>query len=178
MKDWIPKNKKVRIAAIFAIGAFILYTVIFITVWLGVKRAEDFYQNSESEVAKNEKLVVVKNIVESNKESLQSIDTFFIGTGGEVLAIEQIEEVARDFGISFTIDSINEPKQEENEFIEKLQVDTKVSGPWSNIVSFLHRLERMPFGVLISDVNLSDEAEGGWAGSIKFDIFRFKQAGN
>lgn len=174
MKDWIPKNKKVRVAAVFAIGAFVLYTIIFIAVWSGIKRAEDFYQDSESEVAKNEKLVVVKNMVDSNKESLQSIDTFFIGTGGEVLAIEQIEEVARDFGISFAIDSINENKQEENEFIERLQVEAKVSGSWSGIVSFLHRLERMSFGVLLSEVNLSDEAEGGWVGSLEFDIFRFK----
>lgn len=174
MNNWVPKNKTLRAAMVTAGFAALLYVAGFVVVFLNIKRAENFYQNSESETSRSEKISTIKSVVEANKDPLSVVDSFFIKSGEEVEVIENIENVARVSGVDFSIVSIDESIKEENQFVENLRVKIEVSGSWRNISVFLHKLERMPFGVILNKADLNVSNEGGWFGIVEFDVFREK----
>jgi Tfp pilus assembly protein PilO len=174
MNNWVPKNKTLRAAIVTAGFAVLLYVAGFVVVFLNIKRAENFYQNSESETARSEKIAAIKSVVEANKDSLSVVDSFFIKSGEEVGVIENIERVAKESGVEFSIVSIDESTKEENQFTESLRVKIEVSGSWRNVSVFLHQLERMPFGVILNKVDLNVSNEEGWFGVVEFDVFREK----
>lgn len=174
MDNWIPKSKTVKIAAAVAALSVLLYFAAFAVVLTGIKRAENFYQNSESEIVKSKKIAAIKSAMEANKQNIEVLNNFFIQKDGEVEAIEQIENIARGSGIKFEISSIDVDEKENDSFKEDVQVKMTASGPWENLIRFIHKLERMPFGVSVEKINLNAQEGGGWTGSLEFVIFREK----
>ena len=93
----------------------------------------------------------------------------------EVKFIEQIESTARSSGITFDISSIDiDPNQEDSAFKEDLIVKMNVEGSWNSVISFINKLEKMPFGAVIKSVKLDAPDLGKWSGSVEFNIFREK----
>lgn len=174
MDNWIPKNKTLKIVAAAAGLSVLLYLAAFVVVWKGIKRAEDFYQNSESETFRNQKIAAIKSALEANKGHIEVLNGFFVQKDGEVQAIEQIENVARGSGIDFEISSIAVEEKESDPFKEDVKVKMTVGGSWTNLIGFIHKLERMPLGVSVEKIGLSSTAPGAWSGTLEFVIFREK----
>lgn len=174
MNNWIPKKRIIEIAAITALFSAILYFSGLFIVLNKINSIKNFYKNIESETSKEERFWIIKSIVEANKESIQTLKSFFIQKGDEVKFIEQIEETAEMSSIEFNIVSIDAKPNQEDLFKEDVVVKMNVEGSWKNIMFFLNKLEKMPFGVSIEDVNLDAKAAGSWTGFIEFVIFREK----
>jgi hypothetical protein len=138
-----------------------------------IKKIEDFYLNSESESSKEKRFTVIKSIIETNNEPIQALQDFFIQKGDEVLFIEQIEKEARNLSVKFDID-IDIKENQADPFKEDVEVKIKINGSWRNIISFIDKLEKMPFGVLIENINLDADVSGNWSGLIELIIFREK----
>ena len=88
--------------------------------------------------------------------------------------IEKIEDAARDSDIKFEIASISDVGAKDELFKEDVKVDMKVEGSWSKTMSFVDKLEKLPFGVSVRSINLDANASGRWSGAVEFVIFREK----
>jgi Tfp pilus assembly protein PilO len=174
MNNWIPKNKIVRFAIASFLFSVILYFVCLLIVVNEIKKIENLYRNTDSELFKEEKFLAIKSIAEADKEPIQTLRDFFVQKGDEVKFIEKIEETARASSIKFEIVSIDVKVNPEDSFKEDIGVKMKMEGSWGNIIHFMDKLNKISFGVSIEKVNLDANSPGNWSGSIEFIIFREK----
>jgi Tfp pilus assembly protein PilO len=174
MNNWIPKNKIIKFAGAFALLSIALYFVALFIVFGEAKKLENFYQNTETESSKAERFLAIKSATEANKEQIQTLEDFFVKKDDEVKFIEQIEAIAGTSGIKFEIASIDVKADQPNSFEENVSVKVSVEGGWNEIISFINKLEKMPFGVLIGNINLDAKGSGNWAGSVESVVFREK----
>jgi hypothetical protein len=174
MTKWIPKNKILKLASAAALFSLVLYFGVLFMVFKEIGKVEDLYSNTESEYFKGNKFWAIQSLAETNKDAIQKLRNFFIQKGDEVGFIEQIEKEAKDSSIQFDIGSIDVREDKENAFKEDVEVKMMIEGPWSNMISFVDRLEKMPFGVLVKNLNLDADSSKGWSGSVDFIIFREK----
>ncbi|MEK7635119.1 MAG: hypothetical protein AAB446_01665 [Patescibacteria group bacterium] len=175
MNNWIPKNKTVRWAVSAVLVSVILYFVGVFVVFVEMKKLENLYNDTESQFSKEEKFRVIKSVADVNQETINKLRSFFIQKGDEVKFIEQIETIAKNAGIKFEIESIDVKTGQENSvFKEDIEVKMSMEGSWESALSFLNKLEKLPFGASVSGVSLNSSGLGTWSGSIKFIIFREK----
>ena len=174
MNSWIPKNKIVKLAISMAFLSILLYIVGFYFVAGQAKKVEDFYNNIESKSFEGNKISAIKFAADTNSGNIQSARSFFVQKGDEVKFIEEIEKAAKDSELKFEISSIDVKNDIEQQFSDNIEVRMQVEGSWDNIFSMLNSLERLPFGVLINDVNLDTSGEGYWTGFINFTVFKEK----
>jgi hypothetical protein len=51
----------------------------------------------------------------------------------------------------------------------------EIEGPWNDVIKTIDNLERLPFGVLVDNLNINTVGgEGYWSGSISFRVFKEK----
>ncbi len=174
MNNLIPKNKFVTFVIVIISLSVILYFVGLFIVLEIKKEIENSYYNTESKSSKEEKTRIIKNITEANKEPIQDLRNYFIQKSDEVEFIEQIEKLARDSGVKFDIVSIDVKTDQQDSFKENVDVKMKLEGSWQNIIRFVDKLEKMPFGVLVENMSLDTSTSGNWFGFIEFILFREK----
>ena len=174
MNNLIPKNKSVTFVIVIISLSVILYFVGLFIVLEIKKEIENSYYNTESKSSKEEKIRIIKNITETNKEPIQTLRNYFIQKSDEVEFIEQIEKLARVSGVKFDIISIDIKINQSDSFKENVDVKMKLEGSWQNIIYFVDKLEKMPFGVSIENMNLDTSTSGNWLGFIEFILFREK----
>lgn len=174
MNNWIPKNKTVRLAVLTIFSSLILYFASFFIVTDKIKKVEDFYRNTNSELFEKEKLAMIKSTAEKYSEQIQILRNFFVQKGDEVEFIKKIEETARSTSVEFEIVSIDTKLNQENSFKEDINVKLKTEGSWANSIYFIDQLDKMPFGVSVERISLNTDASGTWYGLIDFVVFREK----
>jgi len=174
MDNWIPKNKIVKFAVAVALLCVVLYFSGLFIVLGEIKKVENLYNDTESEFSKEKKFWVIKSVAEANKETIQALKDFFIKKDDEVKFIEQVEEIARSSSVKFEIAFIDIKINQKSSFKEDVAVKMKIEGSWGSIISFTNKLEKVFFGVLVSNINLTADAPGHWAGFIEFIVFREK----
>jgi hypothetical protein len=174
MNNWIPKNKIVKFSAVVAFLSIVLYFGGLFIVLKETKKVENFYNDTESEFSKEKKFWVVKSITDTNAEVIQTLKNFFVQKNDEVKFIEQIEVVGKSSAIKFDISSIDIESTPGDSFKEDIEVKMMIGGSWEGIMRFVDKLEKMPFGVLVGNMNLDSDGSGYWSGSVEFTIFREK----
>lgn len=174
MNNWIPKNKIIKFAAAAALLGVALYLNGLLVVFREIRKVENLYNDTESEFLKEKKFWAIKSIAEANEETIRTLKDFFIQKNDEVKFIEQVEEIAKNSAIKFEIASIDVKINQKDSFKEDVAVKIKTEGSWESIASFADKMEKMPFGVLINNINLDADAPGHWSGSIGFTVFREK----
>lgn len=174
MNNWIPKNKTVKLAILTIFFAVILYFTSLFIIINKIRKIEDFYRDTNSELFEREKLAMIRSTAEKYSEQIQALRNFFVQKGDEVEFIKKIEETARSASVEFEIVSIDTKLNQENSFKEDINVKLKVNGSWINSIYFISQLDKMPFGVSIEKVSLNTDASGTWSGLIDFVVFREK----
>lgn len=173
MNNWIPKNKTVYLAAVSALLSVILYFGGLYIVGEGIKKVENFYSGTESASAKEQKFRAVKTVADENKDAIEILRSSFVKKGDEVKFIESIEETAASSNIKFDISSLD-AKNDASSFKEDIKITAKTEGSWKNTITFLDKIEKMPFTVSIDDVDLNSYSDGNWSSTIKLTVFREK----
>jgi hypothetical protein len=175
MNNWIPKNKTVKLAVAVASVSLVLYLAGLFVVFMETKKVENLYNDTESESSKSERFLALKSIFETNQEPIQNLRSFFIQKGDEVKFIETIEDTSKNSGIKFEIGSIDVATgKNSSTFKEDVAVRVNIEGSWKSVVSFIDKLEKLPFEVSINDINLDASTPGHWSGSVEFVVFREK----
>lgn len=173
MKNWIPKKSLVIVSSAFSLGFFLFYFISSIYVFWQINKIESYYSDTESRSGREERAMAIRLFSENNKEQINTIRSFFIKEGEEANFIENIEVAATKSGVKFDIAEINIQNSENQNFKENVEVNMKVEGDWSSIMSFIDSLEKMPFGTYVYDVGL-DKGNSVWSGTINFLVFREK----
>lgn len=175
MNSWIPRKKALHIALLATIAGLFIYIFGIYSVIYKIDAIESLLDESKTLILREEKGRVLKNVLEENQESIETLRKYFIVEGDEVVFIETIEEVGRQAGISYEIASIV-PAKGKNESIVKEDVRVRVNtkGSWERIMNFINLVERMPFGAIVERVSLDIHPEGGWSGAVEFIVFREK----
>lgn len=135
---------------------------------------EKAYSDVESVVTKEENSQAIERIVAENALQIQALRDFFVAPGDEVGFIEKIEAVGKSSELIFEITSISQDKTSDDPVKEDIKVRIAVEGSWQSIMTFIKELERMPFGVIITNINIDANSEKGWAGFVEIIIFREK----
>jgi Tfp pilus assembly protein PilO len=174
MNNWIPKSKIVKLAIATVSFSVILYFVGLLIILNEMNKIENFYGDTNSELFKEDKFWAIKSIAEKNKEPIQTLRDFFIQKGDEVKFIEEIEGLAKTLSIKFEIISIDVKANQLNSFKEDVSVEMKIEGSWKDVISFVDKLKKMPFGVSIEKVDLDSNTPGDWSGSVSLVVFREK----
>lgn len=131
------------------------------------------YTASESKFVQEEKRVAIDQIVNSYSTEIEKVRKFFVAKGDEVEFIESIEDLAKNRGLLFEIDTISQSPISGDKK-EDIVVSIDIEGSWANVTNFIKELESLPFGVSITKVELDTKSGGVWAGLVEFAVFREK----
>lgn len=152
---------------------FVLYMVGLFMVKSKINAIRSSYTASESKFVQEEKRVAIDQVVNSHLAEIEKVRKFFVAKGDEVEFIESIENLAKNKGLLFEIDTISQsPTGGEKK--EDIVVKIDIEGGWGGAVSFIEELEKLPFGVSITKVELDTKSKGVWAGFVEFAVFREK----
>jgi hypothetical protein len=175
MNTWIPKNKIVKVVAGILLASVVLYFGGLFIALKQINKVESLYNNTESESSKNDKLSAIKTLAEANQDGIATLRNFFIKKDDEVKFIEQIEMAAKNSSIKSEITSIDVKTEEiQSPFKEDVEVKMNIEGPWGNVMTFMDKLERLPFGVEVENMNFDASSPKYWSGGIEFIVFREK----
>lgn len=172
--NWIPKNKTVKLAIVVASLSLLLYLVSVFLVSQKIKQVENLYGDTESKFFKEKKIQAIKSIAEKNSSAIITLRNFFIGKNNEANFIEQIEKTAQDSGLDFKIQSINVKEDNESNLKEDLISRINIEGNWEQMIIFIDSLEKLPFGVIISNLDLDVNSKNHWSGFVEFIVFKEK----
>lgn len=171
--NWLPKKKTLIMVSSVLVSAALLYLISVFVIIDKHRQIQNFYIDTESAVSKAEREWALKYIVTSYAGEIKSLRDFLVKKGDEVYFIEEIENLARTVGVGFTLRAID-LKESEVDFKEDISVRLDVKGDWQTVTTFLDKLEKLSFGVLIENLDLKADSPGEWQGSISFLIFREK----
>ncbi len=172
MQNWIPKKNTLVSVVLLATLSFLLYTVCLIIVFWQIRKIETYYQNTESKSSVEEKIRALKIAITNNQENIEMVRKFFVQKGDEVTFIERLETLGDDVGLEFEIASIDVKSNQAKNLKEDVTVRVGVDGSWENIMKFVDGLEKMPFGVMIQNLNIDTKSATGWSGFVELIVFR------
>lgn len=175
MKNWIPKN----LVTFFLLTVFLFATIYFSSLFFvsrEIGKIESYYSDTESKSGREERSKIIKSFVENNGIYLNTLRSFFIKKGDEILVIEEIENLAKSSNLKFMIDTIDEGgvKEEQELIKENINIRMTLEGNWINIMSFINKLERMRFGTSIKSFTLNKKDSQVWESQVQFVVFREK----
>lgn len=174
MNNWVPKSKIIKIAAVSAVLGAILYFVSLFIVLNKISEIENSYFNADSESSREENFIKIKTIASANEKSIQTLRNFFVKKDDEVKFIEDIEKLASNSNLKFEIMSIDIKPNQDSSFKEDVFIKVTLEGSWSDIIYFVDKLKKMPFGVSIEKMSISANQVGAWHGLMEFAVFREK----
>jgi len=174
MNDWIPKNKTVKFATAVIILSVLLYLAGLWVVYGEIKKIENLYASTDSESSREQKFLAVKSIAESNMATIQTLRNFFVQKGDEVKFIEEIEGVAKASAAKSEITAIDVKASPKDSVKEDVDIKISLEGSWGEVVGFIDKIKKMPFGVSIETLNLNANTPGSWSGSVELIVFREK----
>ncbi len=170
--NWVPKKTSYLLswAVLFLCG--VLYFSGLSLVLSKIQNIENYYSDTESKSGREERVRIIKNITDGNKDKIQSLRNFFIQKGDEAKFIEKIETVGKDSGVKFEIKSIDVDPNQPKSFKEDVSVRIAIEGSWQEVAAFIDKVQKMDFGVAIEYLNLDAKPPSLWSGSLGLIVFR------
>lgn len=174
MKNWIPNSKIVRLSALALALSAAAYLIGLFLVLGSIGKIGSLYDNTDSESSKENRVHAIKSILEANKSEIATLRAYFIKKDDEVGFIKEIERAGKEVSLKFEIDSIDVDQDPNSAFKEDVSIKMNIEGSWGSIVGFLSRLEKMPFGVSVEDLNLDSHTPGAWSGTLELVVYKEK----
>jgi hypothetical protein len=168
MNRWMPKKRIMYLTIGVTASLCAIYLLSFYFVNRNINKIADSYKNSDSESSKTERVWMIKALVESNKEYIEKTRQFFISKDGEVEFIKQIESIAKNSLVDFSIKSIDVLPNSGQNFFDDVKVSINFEGNWVQVTTFVNSLENMKVGTKTKSLTLESNAKDLWRGSIEF----------
>jgi hypothetical protein len=137
-------------------------------------------QIAEAQRAVNDQLAIQGYIrreasrIDGTLVRLRALTTAAVKEGGELELITSLETIARQSNVEQTINLNTAGQQEISSWEKKIPIHLQLSGLYGNFMTYLHRLERMPYLITITDLNLVRDGDAsltpGRAGLMRADI--------
>lgn len=183
-------NKKILIVlGLVIIALCVFYFVFFMKIKSKNEHISLLEQDLSLQNKKQDYVFVMRKMVQNADTQIRQINDSIIQQDGEVHFIETLESLARESGITISIDSIsveNDPAFADSE-ITSLKVKAKTEGSWSGTYVFLTQLESMPYKIKIDNfglVSLKEDvpldqkrptlARTNWQVSFQIHVLKYK----
>lgn len=187
------KTKKILLLVMIP-TIILVFVYVYILFDLNNKNQETASILNENEKAyvKNLNFQSTKKIINSSKESILNMSTFFITKDGVVNFINTIESIGKSVGLNISIASVdiktdtNKSNNSQNNNKDELNLDIETEGTWTQTLKFIHLLEYLPFNINLNQVNIinlnmdnsknntSKSKTSSWHGSFAVSVTKFK----
>lgn len=156
------KTKKILLILIildvllFLFGSFVFWNVQKINKET-VSLTREAALNTKREMA----LGSVEKMLNDTRPSINSLETFFVGTDSVVVFIERVENLARDVGVKLVTQNVAEDDAgfSKEDFKKSLKLKVSVSGSWKNILKLVALLENLPYKISLNNITISSDGE-------------------
>ncbi len=171
---------------IFAMGSVQYYT--FMDIKERNEHTSALTQESTSEVERQQYVISLRKTVEDVSVDIARLNNSFVKSEENVAFIENLEAIAKEYGLSFSIDSLtvdDDPLLNSAGMII-LQVKAKTEGNWLGTYKFLLRLESLPTKIKINKFGIagvrSDTQVAGkkiktevlWHSAFEINVLKYK----
>lgn len=184
MKQFKTTKQILAFTIILAIASIVFYVLFFNNIKEKNNMISTIINDVDTAVQKEVKLKSVKDIIKDTTDGREKIDTYFINDDEIIGFIGEVEKIGRDIGVDVEIISvsISDSKLQQDNISELLDLDLKAEGQWSRIFHFLALIEKMPFKINISTINLeaiyeSDnkkDSSGIWKGFFSINAIKLR----
>ena len=183
--DRLKKTKQTLIfIAIISIASMVSYVVFFKKV--EKKNEAVFFVTKEADAAvqKEIKLRSVKELIKDTEMDRSKLDTYFVSDDKIVDFIEDVENLGllTDSYVEVISVNVSSDRGSKDSLSELLNIDFEVKGGWREIFHFVTLLEKMPFKIDVSRVNLEvvydnttkKDITGVWKGFFSIAVIKSK----
>lgn len=142
-------------------------------------------QQIDLESSRQEYLLSTERMIKSIRSDIDKINNSIISVDGNVEFIEGLESVAKNNGLTITIESLiieDDPAVSSNE-ITTLKVKARTKGGWVGTYTFLKQIESLPYKIKINQfsmLNPLDEASvsepnvSEWTSTFEIRVLKYK----
>ena len=180
----IERYKKILISlGLFVIALLVLYYFIFAYIRNKIDLISGLRQDLASKSNKESNLLSLRHLVQESQGDIDTLNSLIIPKDGDVLFIEKVESLAKNSGLSVTIDNLNLeeiPSLSENG-MSILHIRLKGQGTWSAVYLFVSKLESIPFKIKIdrlvmgvSNTDTSKNLKSNWQMGADLSVLKLK----
>jgi len=154
------KTKKILLIFIvldillFLFGSFVFWNVQKVNKET-ISLTREVTLNTKREMA----LGSVLKMLNDTKSSIDSLQTFFVGSDSVVVFIEKVENLARNVGVKLVTQNVAEDDASslKDDFKKSLKLKVSVSGSWKNILKLTALLENLPYKISLDNITISSD---------------------
>ncbi len=164
---------------IILIGLGFLVFIVFISYYflyqdLKSKNLHIFSLSSDLafQVNREDYLISAQRTIKSMTADIDKIKNSIVAKDGDVNFIESLESLARQNGLSSTIDSlvISNDTALASSSVTFLKIKARTVGSWYGSYRFVSELESMPFKIEVDKLDISSPSFGEESGVKKSDV--------
>ncbi len=183
-----PFKKIIVILTVVSLLLFVAMYFVYAEIRSKNEKVSAVEQDLSQKNTRYEYLVYMQKLVKDIENDIKKIDDSIVPKSGDVGFIEKIESLAKNQGLSISIESLNltsDPKAESSP-VATLKIKATVDGAWSNIYLFASEIESLPIKIKVNRFSLKNKDEipadkskmGGlgkdWRGSFEISVLEYK----
>ena len=159
------RNSVFFVAIIVLIAALGLYTYLYKSTWSQVENALSARRAVLAAEATRAQSKEIQSLYKETETQRAKIKKYFVPAANAVSFIKAVESVGTVSGSKVTISGIksNPPANDSKDRIGSVKADVSVVGSWTEVMMALELFESLPYGSIISRVNLT--SSGGASGA-------------
>lgn len=121
-----------------------------------INKATESKEEIERLQAKIGHLRSLHQAAQDTNDDKAKINSYIIQSGGSVVFITELEQLASNIGLEYNTDRIESASEPELDIQGKelLTVSFTVNGAWSSVFKFIKLVEAMPYSITIEKVDL------------------------
>jgi hypothetical protein len=187
MKNEKSFKKILILLGIVFVGFFVVYYLVYQDIKVKNEHISTLAQDLDFQSSRQEYLISTQRMIQNISSDIDRINNSIVAVDGDVQFIENLESIAKNEGLSISIDSLlieDDPSFSNNE-ITTLKVKAKAEGSWAGTYSFLAQIESLPFKVKINKFSIVNDADGGgidgqktfslnWQSSFEIQVLKYK----
>lgn len=180
-----------RILIILLLICFAVFALIYLAIRdirLKNENISSISQELLTKTDKQEYLLTTERLIENISSDLKKVDSYIVARDGDVGFIEELESLARENGLTISIDSLSveDSKDLEASGVTTLKIRAKTKGRWSGTYTLLSQLESLPYRISVNNfsaVDTTDIPVGGkrpttpssnWQSSFEIQVLKYK----
>jgi Tfp pilus assembly protein PilO len=142
----------------------LLFVAIF-ALFQNIKNEDENASQTQNEINLSEKQnqysVSLRESLQNSNSNIAKVSGSILSSDGDVAFIEQLENVAKENGVSITIDSLsveNIPNITSNN-LTSFKIRAEAEGDWNGMMAFLTKLESLPYVARVEKLDLANSSD-------------------
>ncbi|HEY4516014.1 MAG TPA: hypothetical protein VJH67_02390 [Candidatus Paceibacterota bacterium] len=121
-----------------------------------------------------ETVLAIKKTLAEKKVDIETLNSSFVTSSGEVAFIETVEKIAALSGVDVEIVSVDVGEYGGSKNFESLNLQVRFEGNWSEAEGFLSSVEDAPYAVTLGDIEMTASQNAVWLGEVGLSVLKVK----